>query len=145
VTGPRAGRSRRERGVVLALVLVLDTWVLWRAVQHGKGWYWVAFGVLSGAAMYVQQLAAMYLLALGMLPLLTRKPAVIVRTGEKRLPSFTARTGAFPVTIITVMVSPMARPTPSITAVKTPERAAGKVTRQIVCQGVAPRAQAPSR
>ncbi len=66
---------------LLALVLVLDTWVLWRAVQHGKSWYWVAFGVLSGAAMYVQQLAAMYLLALGMLPLLTRKPAVIVRTG----------------------------------------------------------------
>ena len=71
--------------------------------------------------------------------------AVMVRTGEKRLPSFNARTGAFPVTIITVMVSPIARPIPSITAVNTPERAAGKVTRQIVCQRVAPSAHAPSR
>ena len=65
---------------LLAFVLVLDTWVLWRAVQRGKNWYWVAFGVLSGAAMYIQQLAAMYLLALGLLPLLTRKSAVVVRT-----------------------------------------------------------------
>ena len=48
-------------------------------------------------------------------------------------------------TIITVMVSPMARPMPNITPVSTPERAAGKVTRQMVCHSVAPRAKAASR
>ena len=52
---------------------------------------------------------------------------------------------ALPVTIITVMVSPIARPTPSITAVSTPARAAGSVTRQMVCQRVAPSARAASR
>ncbi len=71
--------------------------------------------------------------------------AVIVRTGEKIELKYIAITGALPVTIITVMVSPIARPIPSIIAVSTPERAAGNVTRQMVCQCVAPSASAPSR
>ncbi|MBV6392710.1 MAG: hypothetical protein KPEEDBHJ_01935 [Anaerolineales bacterium] len=71
--------------------------------------------------------------------------AVMVRTGEKRLLSFSASTGALPVTIITVIVSPMVRPTPSMMAVITPDLAAGRVTRQIVCHLVAPSAQEPSR
>ncbi len=64
----------------LALVLVLDTWALWRAMQPGgRWWQWLAFGALAGAAMYVQQLAAMYLLALGLLPLMTRDRKIIMR------------------------------------------------------------------
>ena len=52
---------------------------------------------------------------------------------------------ALPVTIITAIVSPMARPMPSMTAMTMPERAAGSTTRQIVCHCVAPMASAPSR
>jgi hypothetical protein len=54
-------------------------------------------------------------------------------------------TGALPVTIMTAMVSPIERPIPSMTAVSTPERAAGRVTRQMVCHWVAPSARAASR
>ena len=71
--------------------------------------------------------------------------AVIVRTGDRKTPRPAGITGAFPATIMTVIVSPIARPTPSITAVKIPERAAGTVTRQIVCHSVAPSASAASR
>src|SRR5665648_724750 len=53
-------------------------------------------------------------------------------------------TAALPVTIITVMVSPMARPIPSITAVEIPEIAAGTVMRYMVCHLVAPSASDPS-
>ena len=52
---------------------------------------------------------------------------------------------ALPVTIITAIVSPMARPMPSMTAVRMPERAAGTTTRQIVCHWVAPIARPASR
>ena len=38
------------------------------------------------------------------------------------------------------MASPMARPTPSTTAVATPLRAAGRITRKLVSISVAPRA-----
>ncbi len=34
---------------------------------------WIAFGILSGLAMYTQQLAAFYLVALGLVPLLARR------------------------------------------------------------------------
>lgn len=37
--------------------------------------WWLAFGVCSGLAMYTQQLAAFYLVALGVLPLFTRRRA----------------------------------------------------------------------
>jgi len=66
---------------LLALILTLATWVYWRACRRGAAGYWLAFGVLAGAAMYVQQLAAMTLLALGLLPLLARDRDRIVRTG----------------------------------------------------------------
>jgi 4-amino-4-deoxy-L-arabinose transferase-like glycosyltransferase len=65
---------------LLALVLVLTTWTYWRAWQRGQPGCWLAFGVLAGVAMYVQQLAATYLLALGLLPFLARDGARIVRT-----------------------------------------------------------------
>lgn len=66
---------------LMALVLVLATWVYWRAWQRGHAGYWLAFGVLAGIAMYVQQLSAMVLLALGLLPFLLRDRARIIRTG----------------------------------------------------------------
>ena len=71
--------------------------------------------------------------------------AVIVLIGETNEFSLTGSTGAFPVTIITAMVSPIARPMPNMMAVRTPLLAAGNVTFQIVCQGVAPNARAASR
>ncbi|MEZ4717019.1 MAG: hypothetical protein R2851_13180 [Caldilineaceae bacterium] len=72
--------------------------------------------------------------------------AVIVRTGAKKKPvRHDGMLAALPVTIITAMVSPMARPTPSMTAVIRPGRAAGNTTRQMVCHWVAPMASAPSR
>jgi 4-amino-4-deoxy-L-arabinose transferase-like glycosyltransferase len=53
---------------LLGLTLLLTTWAYWRAWQRpGVGW-WAVFGVLAGVSMYVQQLAALYLLALGLLP-----------------------------------------------------------------------------
>ena len=71
--------------------------------------------------------------------------AVIVRMGEKNNAKPDGITGAFPVTIITAIVSPKARPIPNMIAVKTPERAAGKVTYQMVCHSVVPRARDASR
>ena len=52
---------------------------------------------------------------------------------------------ALPATIMTAMVSPMARPMPRIIAVMMPLEAAGSTTRRTVCQLVAPRAMEPSR
>ena len=43
------------------------------------------------------------------------------------------------------LVSPIARPMPSMTAVRIPDRAAGTTTRQMVCQRVAPIASPASR
>ncbi len=58
---------------LLALWLALATWaylLAWR----GRGWgWWAAFGVLAALAMYTQQLAAFYLAALGLTPLLARR------------------------------------------------------------------------
>ncbi len=53
-------------------------------------------------------------------------------------------TAAFPVTIRTAMVSPIALPIPRMIAAVIPERAAGMITLLIVCQPVAPIASEPS-
>ncbi len=71
--------------------------------------------------------------------------AVMVRAGRKSAYHSRGMRAALPVTIITAIVSPMARPMPSMTAMITPERAEGMTTRQMVCQWVAPMASAPSR
>lgn len=70
---------------LLALVLALATWVYWRAWQRDQTGYWIAFGVLAGISMYVQQLAAMVLLALGLLPVVLRDRARLLRTGAAAL------------------------------------------------------------
>ncbi len=49
--------------------------------------------------------------------------------------------GVLPVAINTIMVSPMARPKPIMTAEKTPGSAEGSTTLQAVCQQLAPRAR----
>jgi mannosyltransferase len=66
---------------LLGLCMILATWVYWRAWQRGHWGYWLAFGVLAGIGMYVQQLAGMFLVALGLLPFLARDRARIVKTG----------------------------------------------------------------
>ena len=49
-------------------------------------------------------------------------------------------TGVLPVAISTIMVSPTARPKPTMTAEKMPGLAVGSTTRSAVCQRLAPRA-----
>ncbi len=57
---------------LLALLLLLATWAYWRAWRSGRAAWWIGFAVLAALAMYTQQLAAFYLAALGLMPLLAR-------------------------------------------------------------------------
>lgn len=65
---------------LLCLLLVAATWCFvkgWRSRESLRSWrgtrWWLGFGVLAGLAMYTQQLAAFYLIALGLIPLLSRQ------------------------------------------------------------------------
>jgi 4-amino-4-deoxy-L-arabinose transferase-like glycosyltransferase len=58
---------------LLGLLLIGATWCFVRGWRTGSARYWVVFGVLAGLSMYTQQLAAFYLLALGLLPFLARR------------------------------------------------------------------------
>ncbi len=58
---------------LLTLLLLLATWAYRRAWHSGRAGWWVAFGVLAALAMYTQQLAAFYLAALGLTPVITRQ------------------------------------------------------------------------
>ena len=51
----------------------------------------------------------------------------------------------FPITIVTAIVSPIARPRPSMIAPMTPVRPYGRTARRIISQRVAPSASAASR
>ena len=66
---------------LLGLLLSLATWCFvkgWR----GKSWrWWIAFAVLAGLAMYTQQLAAFYLVALGLVPVIARRKDQLIRVG----------------------------------------------------------------
>ena len=53
--------------------------------------------------------------------------------------------GRFPITIVTAIVSPSARPSPRITAPKMPDRAYGSTALVIISQRVAPSASIASR
>lgn len=57
---------------LLSLTLILATWAYWRAWWTRRWAWWLLFGILAGVSMYVQQLAAFFLLAAGILPLLWR-------------------------------------------------------------------------
>ena len=73
----------------------------------------------------------------GALPISTTISLVRVAVGPNN--DF-ARSGVLPMTICTAIVSPTARASPRMTAVKIPGSAVGISTCQIVCQRVAPRA-----
>ena len=90
---------------LLALLLTLATWLYWRAwVRPGVG-YWLGFGMVAGLSMYAQQLAAFYLLALGLLPVVYRRRQAAIGTalgagvalpfssGQCRLPTTSRSTG----------------------------------------------------
>ncbi len=49
--------------------------------------------------------------------------------------------GVLPVAISTIIVSPTARPKPIMTPAKMPGLAEGRITRQTVCQRLAPQAR----
>ena len=68
--------------------------------------------------------------------------AGMVRSGSRIVVGITA---AFPVTISTAIVSPMARPMPRTTPEVIPETEKGITTLYIVCQRVAPNARLASR
>lgn len=68
---------------LLGLLLALATWCFlkgWRQSNHEAGSFnlrtkswWIAFGVCAALAMYTQQLAAFYLVALALIPLVARR------------------------------------------------------------------------
>lgn len=66
---------------LLGLVLAMTSWTYWRAWSRKRPTWWVAFGILAGVSMYVQQLAAFYLLALALLPLLWQDRRRTIATG----------------------------------------------------------------
>src|SRR5690606_8449850 len=65
---------------LLALALALTTWLYWRAWTLDRWVYWAAFAFLAAVSMYTQQLAAFYLAALGLLPLILREWRLLGRT-----------------------------------------------------------------
>src|SRR6185295_10195143 len=66
----------------------------------------------------------------------------IVADGAKSEAEISAR---LPITIVTAIVSPSARPSPRTIAPTIPERAIGNTPVRMASQRVAPRASAPSR
>lgn len=45
----------------------------WRSNEKSQWQWWAAFGILAGLAMHTQQLAAFYLIAIGLIPLVSRR------------------------------------------------------------------------
>ncbi len=73
---------------LLALLLLLATYCFLRGYPQlrteddpgaGAWGWWVGFGVLAGLAMHTQQLAAFYLMALGLIPLIRREWEMFAR------------------------------------------------------------------
>ncbi len=64
---------------LLGLLLMLTTYSFLKAWRSQKWIWWVAFGVLAGLAMYTQQLAAFYLITLGLVPFVAKRRGQIYR------------------------------------------------------------------
>jgi mannosyltransferase len=64
---------------LMALLLMGATWCMVRGWRSQSWRWWIAFGVLCGLAMYAQQLSAFYLVALGLVPFMTRQRETIIR------------------------------------------------------------------
>jgi uncharacterized membrane protein len=64
---------------LLGLLLVAATWCLVRGWRTGQMRFWIGFGLLAGLGMYTQQLAAFYLVVLGLLPFLARRRQAMIR------------------------------------------------------------------
>jgi mannosyltransferase len=63
---------------LLGLLLTSATWCFLQARQSDSKRWWVAFGVLAGLAMHTQQLAAFYLVAIGLVPFIARRRSHIM-------------------------------------------------------------------
>lgn len=63
---------------LLGLLLMSATWCFLRARQSDSKRWWVTFGVLAGLAMHTQQLAAFYLVAIGLVPFIARRRSHII-------------------------------------------------------------------
>lgn len=64
---------------LMALLLMLVTYCYVRGRKSTSWLWWIAFGVAAGLAMHTQQLAAFYLLAIGLVPLFQRNWRVFFR------------------------------------------------------------------
>jgi len=63
---------------LLGFLLMSATWCFLQARQSNSKRWWVAFGVLAGLAMHTQQLAAFYLVAIGLVPFIARRRSDII-------------------------------------------------------------------
>jgi len=66
---------------LLSLLLMSNTlafWKAWHSESRAKWGYWVLFGITAALAMYTQQLAAFYLMAIGLVPFIARRPQQII-------------------------------------------------------------------
>lgn len=64
---------------LMALLLLAATWCFVRGWRSGAWSWWIGFGLLAALAMHTQQLAAMYLVTLGLIPLVARKRDQFIR------------------------------------------------------------------
>lgn len=58
---------------LLALILLAATLSYWQCLQGQRLWSWIVFSVLAAAAMYVHNLAALYLVCLALTPIFLRR------------------------------------------------------------------------
>ena len=69
--------------IMLGLFSMLATWCFvrgWQAGSTRRGWiWWILFGVMASLAMYSQQLASFYLIALALIPVMARRRDMIIR------------------------------------------------------------------
>ena len=70
------GQEARMYGL-LSLWLIFATFCVWRGLQGGGTYPWIAFGILAALAMYTHVLAIFFLIPLGLSPLFFRRLRLI--------------------------------------------------------------------